>query len=274
MQRVAIVTGGASGIGAALAEALTARGVEVVLADRQRELAEEVADRLRRTGVRATAAELDVRSYDAFRVLAEETVARSGRIDYLFNNAGIGVGGEMSSYRVEDWDDVFDVNLRGVAYGIQAVYPHMMRQRSGHIVNTASMAGLVPATEGSYTATKYAVVGLSRALRIEAARHGVRVSVLCPGAIRTPILTGGKYGRIRIEGATDERILAAWERLRPIAPSELARKTLAAMDRNEAIIVFPKWWKALWYLERISPRASEALWSRLFDAMRRELGTP
>ena len=100
---------------------------------------------------------------------------QSGRIDYLFNNAGIAVGGEVDADTLDDWNDVFDVNLHGVVHGIQAVYPIMIRQRSGHIVNTASMAGLVAGPgEASYTASKHAVVALSKALRLEAERHGIR----------------------------------------------------------------------------------------------------
>lgn len=213
-----------------------------------------------------------MRSAEAWAALAEETHERTGRIDYLFNNAGIGVGGEMRDYDLEDWDDVFDVNLRGVAYGIQAVYPRMIAQRSGHIVNTASVAGLVAAPEGSYTATKHAVVGLSKALRIEARRHGVRVSVLCPGVIRTPILSGGKFGRIKMRGVSDAQILRLWEKMRPMAPAELARRTLRALERDEAIIVIPRWWKIFWLIERVSPEASIALWSGLLARMRRELG--
>ena len=147
---------------------------------------------------------------------------QSGRIDYLFNNAGIGVGGEVDSYTLDDWNDVFDVNLRGVVHGIQAVYPIMIQQHSGHIVNTASMAGLV-ATPGpaSYTATKHAVVAISKALRVEAERHGVQVSVLCPGAIRTPILTGGKYGRYN--GVSDEQLLKFWERVPAVGTRKVRR---------------------------------------------------
>jgi NADP-dependent 3-hydroxy acid dehydrogenase YdfG len=105
-----------------------------------------------------------------------------GRIDYLFNNAGIGIGGEVDSFTLHDWSDIIDVNLRGVVHGIQAVYPIMIRQRCGHIVNTASMAALITTVgQAGYTATKHAVVGLSKALRVEAEHHGVQVSVLCPG---------------------------------------------------------------------------------------------
>lgn len=269
--KVALVTGGASGIGRALGEELALRGVEVVLADRQGDLAEEVAEGIRREGGRATAALVDVRSHASLQELVRGTVSRAGRIDYFFNNAGIGVGGEIADYAIEDWDDVIDVNLRGVAYGIQAVYPVMIAQRSGHIVNTASMAGLVPAPEGSYTATKYAVVGLSRALRVEARRHGIRVSVLCPGAVRTPILTGGKFGRIKVPGLTEEKLREQWERFRPMDPREFARQALAQLDRDEAVIVVPRWWKPMWYLERLSPALSNRLWTMLFERMRAQI---
>ena len=253
--KIAFVTGGASGIGAALATKLVDGGAEVWIADRQIGAAQELAQRLDSGGAKAHAIELDVRSYPSFESAVAEAVRQSGRIDYLFNNAGIGAGGEIDSYTLDDWNDVFDVNLRGVVHGIQAVYPIMIRQRSGHIVNTASMSGLV-ASPGSvsYTATKYAVVGISKALRVEAERHGVQVSVLCPGAIRTPALTGGKFGRI--PSISDEELLKSWERLRPMAPEKFAERALRAVLRGDAIIVVPTWWKAFWYLERLSPALS------------------
>ncbi len=270
--KVAIITGGASGIGAALGKELVRQGAEVVLADRQLDLAEHVASEIRASGGRATAAEVDVRSLPSVTHVVKDTVARLGAVDYFFNNAGIGVGGEVDSYEPRDWDDVFDVNLRGVANGIQAVYHQMIAQGSGHIVNTGSVAGLLPSpSECSYTATKHAVVALSKALRIEAKRHGVRVSVLCPGVIRTPILTGGKYGRMNVVGLGDEHILAMWEKLRPIEADVLARKALQAVARNEAIIVIPGWWKALWLFERLSPSLSEKLWEKLLEMTRRDM---
>ena len=255
--KVAFVTGGASGIGAALATKLADGGAEVWIADRQLGVAQELAQRLNSGGAKAHAIELDVRSYPSFERAVAEVVQQSGRIDYLFNNAGIGVGGEIDSYTLDDWNDVFDVNLHGVAHGIQAVYPIMIRQRSGRIVNTASMAGLVAAAgSGSYTASKHAVVALSRALRLEAERHGVTVSVVCPGAIRTPILTGGQYGRMTKTGISDEDLLKFWEPFRPMAPEKFAERVLRAVLRGDAIIVVPAWWKALWYLERLSPALS------------------
>jgi NADP-dependent 3-hydroxy acid dehydrogenase YdfG len=255
--KIAFVTGGASGIGAALTTKLVDGGAEVWIADRQIGSAQELAQRLNSGGAKAHAIEVDVRSYPSFERAVAEAVQQSGRIDYLFNNAGIAVGGQIDSYTLDDWNDVFDVNLHGVVHGIQAVYPIMIRQRSGHIVNTASMAGLVTTVnQASYTATKHAVVAISKTLRLEAERHGVQVSVLCPGAIRTPILTGGKYGRMTKAGMSDEEILNFWERLRPMAPEIFAERALRAVLHGDAIIVVPAWWKAFWYLERLSP----ALW--------------
>ena len=272
--KVAFVTGGASGIGAALAAELARGRAQVWIADRQIDRAREVASGLSDGGATVHAIELDVRDPSAFEGAVTQAVHESGRIDYLFNNAGIGVSGEIDSYTLADWDDVFDVNLRGVVHGIHAVYPVMIRQGSGHIVNTASMAGLMTTVgQASYSASKHAVVALSRSMRVEAERHRVRVSALCPGVIRTPILTGGVYGRISQPGLTDEDFLKAWERLRPMAADEFAKRVLRAVLRNDAMIIVPGWWKAFWYMERLSPALS--LWfARRLLKEQRKLGSP
>ncbi len=254
-RKVAFITGGASGIGAALAAELARQGADVWIADRQIAEAQELTQQLNEAGGQAHAIELDVRSYPDFEHAVGEAVRHSGRIDYLFNNAGIGVAGEIDSYALEDWDDVFDVNVRGLVHGIQAVYPIMIRQRCGHIVNTASMSGLVAtAGQASYSATKHAVVAISKTLRLEAERYGVQVSVLCPGAVRTPAVTGGKYGRTH--RYRDEGLRAMAERARPITPAKFAKRAIRAVLRGDAIIVIPAWWKAWWYLERLSPTLS------------------
>ena len=197
----AIVTGGASGIGRGLAEDLAKRGCEVVLADRQIGLAEEVATKICASGGKATAVEVDVTDYMAVEQLVQETVVLTGRLDYIFNNAGIGIGGNVNHFGIEDWIQMMDVNLRGVINGVQAAHKVMMAQGFGHMVNTASLAGLTPSPGNvAYATTKHAVVGLSISLRAEAAQLGVRVSVLCPGFVRTTILEGGvKYGKMLID---------------------------------------------------------------------------
>ena len=269
---VAIVTGGASGIGAAFGRALASRGATVVLADRQGEAAGELAAGLQRGGARSEAAELDVRDAAAVETLVGGVCARHGRLDYLFNNAGTGVGGEVRDYTLDDWRYLIEVNLMGVIHGVQAAYGRMIAQRFGHIVNTASVAGLIPTPFSTvYSVTKHGVVGLSRSLRIEAAPHGVRVSVLCPGVIRTAILVdAGRYGRVstRIPAATQ---LAAWERLRPMDPDRFAAGALDELARNRAIVILPRWWRAVYWLNRLSPALFDAIGARAYRQMRQEL---
>jgi NAD(P)-dependent dehydrogenase (short-subunit alcohol dehydrogenase family) len=247
-EAVAIVTGGASGIGAALGRELARREARVILADRQLELASAVAASINAEGGNADAVELDVRDAIAFDAIVALTIEKNGRLDYLFNNAGIAIGGEMREYRLDDWRDVVDVNLMGVVHGVQAAYGRMIAQGFGHIVNTASVAGLIPSPfMGSYTTTKHAVVGLSRALRAESARYGVRVSTLCPGVIRTPILTGGRFGRMA-QPMDLGLALKMWEGLRPIEPEEFARLALRALVANRGIIIVPAWWRVICWL--------------------------
>jgi NAD(P)-dependent dehydrogenase (short-subunit alcohol dehydrogenase family) len=267
---VAVVTGGASGIGRALAEGLAQRGAEVVLADRQGELAGQVAAGICAKGGKATAAEVDVTDFQSLNRLVQQSHADKGRLDYFFNNAGIGIGGEVKDYQIDDWNQVFAVNISGVANGVQAAYPIMVRQGFGHIVNTASMAGLMPTPMiVSYGAAKHAVVGLSTSLRIEAATAGVRVSVLCPGVIRTPILTGGKYGRM-MTPLPAEKQLRNLERLRPMEPALFARQALRAIAKNRAIIILPSWWKVFWWINRLSPALGLAVGRQMYLSTKRQ----
>jgi NAD(P)-dependent dehydrogenase (short-subunit alcohol dehydrogenase family) len=269
----AIVTGGASGIGRALAEELARRGCEVVLADLQIELAEEVASEIRVSGGKAKAVKIDVTDFPAMEQLVQETVQRTGRLDYMFNNAGIVIGGSVNLYSIEDWNQIIDVNLRGVINGIQAACKIMMEQGFGHIVNTASMAGLMPGPGNiAYTTTKHAVIGLSQSLRAEAAHRGVRVSVLCPGVIRTPILEdGGKYGKMLID-IPPEQLRRIWERFKPMSPNIFAKKVLNSVAKNRAIIIVPSWWKFFWWIDRLSPSLAVFLAEKSFQKMQKKLG--
>lgn len=265
----AIITGAASGIGRGLAEELARRGAAVTLADRQSELAEEAAAGIRAAGGQARAAEVDVADAAAVEALIVSTAERAGRLDYLFNNAGIGLGGLLEQHTLEDWDRILAVNLRGVIHGVHSAYPLMARQGFGHIVNTSSTAGLTP-TPGvvAYTATKHAVVGLSLALRAEAAGAGVRVSVLCPGLVRTAILVnGGRYGKVYSD-LTPEQQLKSVEPMRPITPAQFARQALDAVARNQAVIVVPGWWKLFWWLNRLSPDLLLRLMARIVNVSR------
>src|SRR6516162_3298280 len=258
---VAIITGGASGIGRALGEELARRGAAVVLADLQIDVAYEVAAHIRSNGGKATAAELDVTQFEAVNRLVASTVKTYDRLDYIFNNAGIGILGEVRHYQIEDWHRVYDVHINGVTNGVQAAYPLMLRQGFGHIVNTGSMAGLVASPwMVSYSAAKHAIVGLSLALRSEAAAAGLRVSVLCPGVVRTPIIEGGgKFGKLLPPLTPDrqrafwDRIRPMWERMRPMDPDKFAKKVLRAVARNKAVIIVLGWWKIYLWSDRMFP---------------------
>ena len=181
------------------------------------------------------------------------------------------VGAWAEDHDGADWQDVIDVCLYGVVNGVREAYPLMIHQGFGHIVNTASLAGLCPAPLiVSYTAAKHGVVGLSRALRIEAKRHGVKVSVLCPGLVRTSILAGGRYGRIAI-GLDAKMVARRAEMLRPIPPSVFARRALDAVEKNRDIIIVPGFWRLAWYLDRLSPRFGALIWEVALRRLEREV---
>ncbi|WP_418058142.1 SDR family NAD(P)-dependent oxidoreductase [Pimelobacter simplex] len=247
--RTAIVTGGGSGIGAALVRSLVAEGAYVVCADLDRAAAEAVVAGLSGPGT-AVARALDVTSAAAVQEAVDAVVAEHGRLDLMFNNAGITFLGNTEELTLDQWNAIIDVNVRGVVHGVHAAYPQMIRQRSGHIVNTASMGGLMAAgLMTSYVTTKHAVVGLSLALRTEAAAHGVGVTVVCPAAVDTPILDKGEIGRYRgrdfyLEGQGVKE---------PVDPDLLARRVLAAVATNRPILIEPRQARVAWRIGRLAP---------------------
>jgi NAD(P)-dependent dehydrogenase (short-subunit alcohol dehydrogenase family) len=189
--RVAVVTGGGSGMGRGMCLAFAAEGMDVVVADIEVAAADRVAAEVRSVGRRALPLRVDVSDRDAVEALAARATAEFGRVDVLCNNAGVYVAGLLQDMAYADWDWVMGVNVDGVVNGVQAFLPGMLARGEGHIVNTASMAGLIPSARGLglYTATKYAVVGLSECLLVDLKGTGVGVSVLCPGSVNTAIAT-------------------------------------------------------------------------------------
>jgi NAD(P)-dependent dehydrogenase (short-subunit alcohol dehydrogenase family) len=265
--KIAIVTGGASGIGRALGHALARRGAHVVMADVQKEMLREAVGAVTRAGFRAEAVELDVADPDAVKAQVEKTANRHGRLDYLFNNAGIAVGGEVRDCALEDWQNVLNVNLMGVVHGVTAAYPIMVRQGFGHIVNTASIEGLVPFPGAvSYVASKYGVVGLSNALGIEGAALGVRVSVVCPGFVKTPIFETSKMVKL-----DRRKVIESLPHRFGITPEACAEQILMGVARNKAIIVVTGLAKVLWALHRICPALVMWLMRRDLRKGRREI---
>jgi len=250
--QTAWVTGGGSGIGKALALALAQRGVDVHVVDINWDAAQSVAQAC---GPGAKALELDVRDAEKFGACLQSVFAQKHRLDYLFNNAGIGVGGECFEIPVQMWDHIIDINIRGVVNGIAAAYPLMVKQGHGHIINTASLGGLGPAPLLTpYALTKHAIVGLSTSLRIEAAALGVRVSVLCPAAIETPLLDSeNPAGFTQLSWRPDMRRFLTKLAGPPYPADKLAAEALAAIERNVGIIVLPGKARILWRLGRFFP---------------------
>ena len=255
--KVAVVTGAASGIGKALSGALARRGATVVLADIDEAGAKAAADALAAGPPgRVSGVALDVTDAEAVATLVQRTAEDHGHLDLLFNNAGIGVIGDVENLSLAHWNRVIDVNLRGVVHGVVAAYPIMIRQRSGHIVNTASLAGLLPAPLLTpYGMTKHGVVGLSTSLRMEAAAHGVRVTVVCPGVIETPLLDKTNPPDLpEVPAAPGVRGLLTAVIGKAYPAASLAEDVLDGVARNRPIVVTPLHARIPWRLYRLSPR--------------------
>ena len=185
--KTAVVTGAGSGIGEGIARAAASAGMNVVVADVDLEKAQAVAAGI---GEAAVAQHVDVSSLESVEALRDATLNAFGAVHLVCNNAGVWIGALMQEADIKDWRYLIDVNLYGVIHGLKVFLPLLVQQGEGHIVNTASMGGLISGPpEGLYTTTKFAVVGLSEALLMEVAEHGVGVSVLCPGLVNTNLIT-------------------------------------------------------------------------------------
>ncbi len=264
--KVAIVTGGASGIGRALCEALGRRGALVIGADLNYEAADEVAAAIREAGGNAHAARVDVTQQREVRALVEEVAHRHGRLDYMFNNAGIAFAGEFRDTTLEHWQAALDVDFWSVVHGTMSAYPIMVRQGSGHIVNISSVGGLIPVPIGTpYAAAKHAVVGFSTSLRTEAARLGVKVSVVCPGHVETPISDRAMYAT---RFSSEKALAEAMTRGGRMSAPDCAKVILRGVARNRAIIPVTSAARLIWWAYRLSPGAVIAL----FQRMARQLG--
>lgn len=267
--RSAIVTGGGSGIGAALVRALVADGAHVVVADIDVDAAQAVVDALPGAGTGsvagARAARLNVTDAAAVAALVEEVIGEHGGLDLMFANAGITWGGDTELLTLEQWNAIIDVNIRGVVHCVHAAYPHMIARGSGSLVLTSSMGGLSPAgLLTSYAMTKHAVVGLGMSLRAEAAGHGVGVTVVCPAAVDTPILDKGELG-----GFDGRRYYLDGQGVRrPLDPDALARSVLDGVSRNRALVIEPARARATWRLQRLAPGLMDRMLTRYVRSAR------
>ncbi len=192
--KAAFITGGAGGIGLAMARALGQRGMKVAIADVEAETCAIAAETLRRENIEAIGIACDVSDREALAEAARRTFAEFGKVHVLCNNAGVSRAGPVETIADSDWNWVIGVNLKGLIHGLQLFLPHMKAHgEDGHIVNTASINGVAGvALAGPYSATKFAVVGLSEVLAAELAETPIGVSVLCPSWVKTRMLDNGR----------------------------------------------------------------------------------
>jgi NAD(P)-dependent dehydrogenase (short-subunit alcohol dehydrogenase family) len=250
--KIAIVTGAASGIGRAVAMRLGALGATVCVADINEPGAKETASLITAAGGSACAAKIDVTKSSDVNKLVDGVAKRHGRLDYMFNNAGIAIVGETRDMTDDHWKKIIDINLMGVLYGTLAAYRLMVRQGFGHIVNTASLAGLIPVPlESSYSLTKYGVVGLSTSLRGEGAALGVKVSTICPGFVRTPIIDN--YTAVGFDSAD----MRSQQPRKMTDVADAARIILAGVAKNKAIIPVGSDCHIAWRLYKVWPSLVE-----------------
>jgi NADP-dependent 3-hydroxy acid dehydrogenase YdfG len=186
--KVVVITGASSGLGEASARLLAAQGASIVLGARRQDRIKSLADELTAHGGNALAVTTDVTHRDQVKKLVDAAVQTYGRIDVMINNAGLMPQSLLEHLKIDEWDRMIDVNIKGVLYGIAAALPYMQKQKAGHIINVSSVAGhrVGPGT-AVYAATKYAVRALSEGLRQEVKPYNIRTTVISPGAVATEL---------------------------------------------------------------------------------------
>ena len=253
--KICIVTGGTSGIGFAVSEALLKRGAIVYVVGIPEESVKAAGKRLAGYS-KARFAAVDVTDSEAVQKLVDDAVAQFGRLDYMFNNAGLGATVPFERVTLEFWKKVVGVNLWGVIHGVHAAFPVMAKQGSGHIVNTSSSAGLLaPPYQAVYSATKFAVTGMTEALRYEHEYRGIAFSTVCPGNVATEIFEGMK--------PPDDAI----------SPEEAAMIILDGVERKEGLIIFPDHMKTMCLTLKADQEKLDAAMKEMAETRRKAYAT-
>ena len=253
--RTALVTGAGSGIGRETALLAARRGADLVICDLDEGGLAETEAAARELGRDVLARRVDVSDREQMREFAAAVGETVGAVDLLMNNAGVGLAAKFLDTELSDWDWIVGINLLGVVHGCNLFVPPMVeRGAGGHVVNVASAAGFVATPQlTAYSSTKFAVLGLSEALREELRPHGIGVTAICPGLINTPITTSSRARGELADPGRRERIAALYAR-RNYGPERVARNVLKAVERERTVApVSPEAWIA-YGLKRLSPR--------------------
>ncbi len=229
--KIALVTGAASGIGRATSLAFAAEGCDVVITDVNEEGLNSVAEEIKGLGRKALSLKADISNRNDVKSLCEKAVKEFGRVDILMNNAGVALFAELRDTDLDDWKWMLGVNLWGPIYTINYLLPRMAENKCGHIVNVASWAGLVGfGGNGAYSTTKFGVVGLTEVLRTELERFNIGVTVICPGAVQTNI-----FNSLKLKGfKKDIRNMPIFLSLTPEA---MAKRIIRAVKKNRPQVI-------------------------------------
>jgi NADP-dependent 3-hydroxy acid dehydrogenase YdfG len=229
--KVVVITGASSGLGEATARLLSAQGGSVVLGARRVDRIQSLADELTRNGGKALAIPTDVTHFDQVKRLVDAAVQTYGRIDVMINNAGLMPHSPLERLKIDDWNRMIDVNIKGVLYGIAAALPYMKQQKTGHIINVSSVAGhKVRSGSVVYAATKRAVLVISEGLRQEVKPYNIRTTVISPGAVATELPNSATEPDIA------ERLRKFYDEI-AIPAESLARAVAFAMSQPEDVDV-------------------------------------
>lgn len=252
--KICVVTGAGSGIGAACAQALAAEGAYVVMTDIRADMLETAHKAIVEAGGRAETHIVDVSDRDAMFALADKVDKAHGGADLILNNAGVAHSATVADMTMDNFNWVMDIDFWGVVYGTQAFLPHFLKRGSGHVANVSSIFGLIGVpSQSAYNAAKYAVLGFSEALRHEMVEHNVGVTVIHPGGINTNIVRHARLSQGPNAEAEHEEAIIKFQELTMTQPDKAAQIILKAIRKNKArVLVGPD---ALFvdFIRRIAP---------------------
>ena len=252
--RIALVTGAASGLGRGIALTLARAGMDLVVVDIDEAGLRETASRVEGMGRKCLAKGVDVSDRGGMEGLAREVLAEWGRVDVLVNNAGVGIGGELDAIPLDDLEWIVGVNLMGEVYGSRLFLPQMIARGEGHIVNVASLSALVVLPlHIAYTTTKFGLAGFTEALWAECRRHGIGVTLVCPGAVKSNIM---QHTRTFAKNERQAEQSEKWGRMlqeRGKEPEEAGRLVLEAIKKDRFLLLTGTEAYMLYYLRRLLP---------------------
>jgi short-subunit dehydrogenase len=255
--KVVVITGAAHGLGEATAGAFASRGARIALCDIDIDGLRRVKGELETRGVEVIAYKMDVTQPQQFEVFSERVYEKFGQVDVLVNNAGVVLAGRMEDMTIQDWQWIININIWGVVHGTHFFYPRMAQRGSGHIVNIASAAGLIPLTFlSAYSGTKSAVVSMTRVWRAEGASRGVGFTAVCPGIMNTNIRnsvrirTGNEFKKPSPPGEKVNRFLAS----KRYDPATVAEAIVRAVEKNKSVVLVGIETRALDLADRLSRR--------------------